>query len=103
MGKSAVQRYPEHSDSGGELKKMTEKNLVQMMQDLMDLMRKMTENQEKMQSEQQRLGIAMGESGLILANHAETLRKLGAATVRLWHEAKLPVNEAPETPPEVIN
>jgi hypothetical protein len=45
----------------------------------------------------------MGESGLILANHAETMRNLGSATVRLWHEAGLPIADAPSVPPEAVN
>jgi hypothetical protein len=69
----------------------------------MDLMKTMTSNQEKLQLEQARLRVAMGESGLIVLTNAETLRNVGAAVVRLWHEAGLPIADAPEVPPEAVN
>ncbi len=82
---------------------MSEKTLVEMMQEMLAAMKVMTGTLEKLEAEQARLGKAMGESGIVLLNHAKTLNNLGSAVVRLWHEAKLPVNEAPETPPETVN
>jgi hypothetical protein len=41
---------------------MAEKTLFQMMQDMMDLLKTVTSNQEKLEAEQARLKVAMGES-----------------------------------------
>ena len=82
---------------------MEEKTLVEMMEDLMGLMKTVTANQEKLEAEQKRLATAMGESGLIVINNATTLSHLGAAVVRLWHEAGLPIDQAPAVPPEAVN
>jgi len=82
---------------------MSDKTLVEMMQDIMDLLKTVTSNQEKLEAEQARLKVAMGESGLIVISNATTLRHVEAAVVRLWHEAGLPITDAPEVPPEAVN
>jgi hypothetical protein len=58
---------------------------------------------DKVVAEQDRSGKAIGEAGAILLHHAETLQNLGMASVRMWHELKLPITEAPEVPPSSIN
>jgi len=56
-----------------------------------------------LEAEQARLKVAMGASGLIVISNATTLRHVEAAVVRLWHEAGLPITDAPEVPPEAVN
>ena len=73
------------------------KQLVVLMQAQSDLIHKLLENQEKFEAEQAKCGKAIGEAGMILLDHAQNLRNLGAATTRLWIEAGLPVNEQPKT------
>ena len=81
----------------------TLKQLLLLMQAQSELVRKLLENQERLEAEQAKSGKALGEAGVILLNHAETLKNLGMASVRMWHELKLPITEAPEVPPEVVN
>jgi len=81
----------------------TLKQVLELMQLQSALIRQLLENQEKFEAEQAKAARALGEAGSILLDHAQNLRNLGAASVRMWHELKLPVTEAPEAPPEVVN
>jgi hypothetical protein len=73
------------------------KELLAIMQQQSDLIHKLLENQEKFEAEQAKAAKALGEVGVILIDHAENLRNLGAASVRMWTEIGLPVNEQPKT------
>ena len=79
------------------------KKLVAIMQTMSQAMQTMTNNLERLTEEQARAGKAIGEAGIILQDHAQTIRNLGAAVVRLWHEANLPIEEAPQPPPGPVN
>jgi hypothetical protein len=79
------------------------KKLVAIMQTMSQAMQTMTNNLERLTEEQARAGKAIGEAGLILQDHAQNIRNIGAAVVRLWHEANLPIEEAPQPPPGPVN
>jgi len=66
-----------------------------MVAELVEGMKRVVANQEKLMEQQQKQALALGEAGLSLIDHTQNLRNLGAAVVRLWHEAGLPINEAP--------
>ena len=82
---------------------MTEKTLAEMLEELVAGMKTLVANQEKFQAEQQCQGLALGEVGLALIDHAKSLRDQGAAVVRLWHAAGLPIAEAPQMPEGPVN
>jgi hypothetical protein len=77
--------------------------LVAIMQTMSQAMQTMTNNLERLTEEQARAGKAIGEAGLVLQDHAQVIRNLGSAVVRLWHEAHLPIEEAPQTPSGPVN
>lgn len=74
-----------------------------LMQQQSALIARLITTLEKIQTEQDRAGKAIGEAGAILLNHTETLKNLGMASVRMWHELKLPVEGEPEVPPSTVN
>jgi hypothetical protein len=69
-------------------------DLVKIVQQMHEAMKTVASNQEKLLAEQERMGKAIGETGIILQDHAQKIRNTGAAVVRLWNEAGLPVAEA---------
>ena len=79
------------------------KKLVAIMQTMSQAMQTMSTTLEKLTEEQARAGKAIGEAGLILQDHAHNIRNLGAAVVRLWTEAGLPITEAPQVPSGPVN
>jgi hypothetical protein len=82
---------------------MPEKTLTEILSEMMAAMKTMAENQTKLQAEQACLAVAMGESGIILLDNTKKLNNQGVALIRLWHEAGLPIADAPEVPPEAVN
>jgi hypothetical protein len=77
--------------------------LLKLLEGHSALIARIVATMEKVEAEQARSGNAIGEAGAILLNHAETLQNLGMASVRMWHELKLPITEAPEVPPSTVN
>lgn len=77
--------------------------MSQAMQTMSTTLEKLTEEQARMAQEQTRMGKAIGEAGTILQDHAHVIRNIGAAVVRLWTEAGLPITEAPQVPSGPVN
>lgn len=70
-----------------------EKTLMELMQEMLVAMKVVTASLEFLQAEQERLGKAAGEIGLLLTVQ-------GQAIQRLWHHAGLPEDlRFPEPPP----
>ena len=78
-------------------------DLIKIVQQMHEAMKTVAANQEKLLAEQGRAAKAIGEAGIILQDHAEKIRNTGSAVVRLWHEAGLPIEEAPQPPPGPVN
>jgi hypothetical protein len=73
------------------------------MQEMTAAIRTLVANQERLQAEQEHAGRALGELGLIMKNHADVLRGVQGAVIRLWEEVGLPTEEQPPPLPEQVN
>jgi K+/H+ antiporter YhaU regulatory subunit KhtT len=103
QGENTVNENEGKEPSGIEKLVAIMQTMSQAMQTMSTTLEKLTEEQARMAQEQERMGKAIGEAGLILQDHTQNIRNIGAAVVRLWHEANLPIEEAPQPPPGPVN
>ena len=70
--------------------------LLRLMMEMTTAIKTLAENQSRLAAEQDHCGKAIGEFGIVLHNHAETLRYAQDALTVVWKQLGLPIDQSPQ-------